>query len=93
MKKYEILCTETCEDCRGHGVVTNPNWVKFFEETKDKPEITEAQWAEANGFESVKSMGFEEVPCVECEGAGKMVYPVLLQEVLKELGVFDNSDK
>jgi hypothetical protein len=80
----EVQIRYDCKDCDGKGIVQNPVWTEFFEQpgsdTMTNEEIEQwfedrnlMSWAKPYMGQRVRIFPDEEIPCIECEGAKKIV--------------------
>ena len=87
-KTYTVNCIEMCPDCSGYGVIQNPMWKKLWADAEDS-ELTQEfveNWAIEN-CGGMTSLGLEELACDNCNGTGKLSYPVPLMVALRNLRV------
>lgn len=90
--EYFVIKREKCSECGGIGIVQEGLWQRFFEKFGDNwPEAEEEQayWQQFGIYPGPFGKGLppEEVPCIECEGAGAIESRVTLQEALAALEV------
>lgn len=91
MKKYYVICKETCPECHG-GYIVDPIYEdlakereKWFKEnlTPDQMTAKEDAWMDEQGYPPNK-WPQEEWECDNCEGTGIQESEVELSKVLTE---------
>ena len=92
MTEYFVIAVDVCQECNGDGVIQHPAWVRYWERFPPGPQGNgmtveqDVEWFREQG--SLCLGGYlpnEELPCVECDGAGKVRREVLLREALEAL--------
>ena len=95
-KIYYVESEEDCFSCDGNGVVENPAWTFYYQEngnisarhTKEE----RYEWFLKHGYiedglwNGTDGMPDQEIPCSTCDGEGKLVERVSLDEALEKLG-------
>ena len=99
IKEYLITEIETCDTCKGKGVVCADIWKDFTDfsnqidkslSRKEQEKKQENWWNERGysgwiGDSSSFNLPSEEEVCWNCEGKGKITRQVNLETVLKEM--------
>ncbi len=95
MKKFYILCRETCSRCNGIGSITHPFWIEYLQKEQkalqENPNLNLDDFCDdfwiSKGLEISKILP-EEIECPSCNGKGiiEYKYPFLtaLKQILKE---------
>ena len=96
---YYVKAVTQCSHCKGTGVVQHPQWQQFWEEhaatVEDIQQILEPA-ASNEAWDKLMAQHFpdweqvpEEIPCIECEGEGKITREVPLEDALMAPGILD----
>jgi len=89
--QYRIEKVTICAECEGRKVIQNPAWAAFYAAHPDyNGSMTvrqEIDWFIENNFEIVELFGlpYEELPCSNCEGEGRIIERVDLRQALAEI--------
>jgi DnaJ-class molecular chaperone len=86
MTTYILKRIETCSECNGEGRVYAPSCRKCLRYYTSE-ELIAAQGAESMPCGHARRDLEEEPYCTECEGSGKIISEVDLEEALRDLGV------
>ena len=87
MHRYLLIEEFTCPECDGSGWVQHPAWEQYWAENGPPPGLPTREaddaWFRQQGYED--SNVPEEIPCIECEGAGSIRRESELREALQAL--------
>lgn len=97
--KHLIKKVETCEKCKGAGMVQHPAWAEYWREhpVEFNTTVTEDRaWFEAHGWNDgmttqTNGLPDEEIVCGECEGAGEIESETELEAAMAELSMLGNE--
>ncbi len=95
--RYIITKVDICPECTGAGVLSHPDWVKYWTDNPLGAQNTDAEDEEyfrGLGYTIYSTADFppEEIPCGECEGAGETSEIIDLRQALLELGTLQLCD-
>jgi len=93
--RYLVIREEKCPECRGSGVVIDPEWEELYQAERPLREkegrlftIEEIMaWWRERGYYHEEDLPPEEIACYECKGEGKLRKEVPLEEALRDLGL------
>jgi len=101
MTEYFVIAVDVCQECNGDGVIQHPAWVRYWERFPPGPQGNgmtveqidivfiydrDVEWFREQGYRCPGGrLPDEELPCAECDGAGKVRKEVPLREALEAL--------
>jgi hypothetical protein len=96
--QYRIEKVTACAECEGRGRKQNPAWAAFYAAHPNydgsMTYAEETQWFVDNNWEISAGFGlpYEELPCSNCEGEGRIVEYIDLRDALREISQ-ENHEK
>lgn len=93
--QYFVIAVETCRECNGAGMIQHPAWREYWKQFPPSPGDgngrtveQDVEWFRERGYRCFGDcLPNEELPCVDCDGTGKVRREVPLAEAVANLEI------